>query len=209
MSLPQLTDEEWAAHDAKVAAEREAQFRTHPRDPAEIARERREFFGNEGWPARAIDIALADGGASSVAIEKMREWDHKEHNVIVLSGSAGTGKTVAAAWWRTKNTSMRFVRAATFAASSRYSQDDRADTYGARALCLDDLGAEYLDVKGSFLVDLDELIDTFYGDRKPLIITTNLDDKGFKARYGTRVEDRIRECGKWVRIPGASMRKAT
>ena len=63
---------------------------------------------------------------------------------------------------------------------------------------LDDLGAEYVDAKGSFLVDLDELIDTYYGDERPLVITTNLTKDDFKARYGARIERRVRECGKWL-----------
>ena len=100
------------------------------------------------------------------------------------------------------------LRAAKFAANSRYDADAREAWMLAPALVLDDLGAEYLDAKGSFLVDLDELIDTFYGDGRPLVITTNTDAAAFKARYGERIVDRLRECGVWLSIADGSMRGA-
>jgi DNA replication protein DnaC len=71
---------------------------------------------------------------------------------------------------------------------------------------LDDLGSEYADAKGNFLVNLDELIDTFYGDKRPLLITTNCTDSEFKQRYGARIVDRIRECGSFYGIRTASLR---
>ena len=54
---------------------------------------------------------------------------------------------------------------------------------------------------------LDELIDTFHGDRRPLLITTNCDVAGFKVRYGERIADRLRESGRWISVDGGSMRR--
>ncbi len=186
-----------------------------PREPtpAEIeAAQRRDnertkrLAADLGWPLRALDAAWSP--ADSMAVSRIRAWS-PDKNIAVLSGGPGLGKTVAvAAWMRETGTAMRFLRASTFATMSRYEQDSREQVFNARALCLDDLGAEYLDAKGSFLVDLDELIDTFYGNRRPLAITTNLTSQDFKARYGKRIEDRIRECGEWITVTGSSMRGA-
>ena len=96
----------------------------------------------------------------------------------------------------------------------------------SKALVLDDVGAEYADANGNYRVDLDELIDRFYADARVLVITTNLvyatpaqrdraaaESAGidrqaptFADRYGERVTDRIRECGRWVSSRAASMR---
>ena len=73
-------------------------------------------------------------------------------------------------------------------------------------MCLDDLGAEYVDTKGSFLVDLDELIDAHYADRRPLFITTNLAWSVFVERYGERIVSRMRQCARWVVLRDTDMR---
>jgi DNA replication protein DnaC len=160
-----------------------------------------------GWPTRAVDVAMVADVKHS-AVSQLAAWD-LERNVAVLSGSAGSGKTVGAAHWAFgRRERIEFVRASTFAASSRYNQETRERWYGAAGLCLDDLGAEYLDAKGSFLVDLDELVDTFYADRRPLIITTNCTKQAFKDRYGERVVDRLRESAVWFTVAGASLRGA-
>jgi DNA replication protein DnaC len=180
-----------------------------PPDPMPLRpmRSRTGSLAEMGWPRRALDVA-AQADARE-AVQAMAGWDIDTCNVAVLSGPAGTGKTVGAAAWALRRRELiAFVRASTFAASSRYDAEKRARWYEADGLCLDDLGAEYADTKGNFLVDLDELVDTFYADRRPLIITTNLTAPLFKARYGARIEDRIRECARWFVIGGESGRKA-
>jgi hypothetical protein len=47
-------------------------------------------------------------------------------------------------------------------------------------------------------------VDTFYGDERPLVITTNATAPEFKTRYGARIERRVRECGRFYPIGGAS-----
>lgn len=194
------TPEQWAEHDKRVAAERRRQApiveaMTAPTDLCEF-----------GWPRRLL-VDAAEADRTRPAVARILANDFGDANVVVLAGVPGCGKSVAAAVWamrRAKSTT--FVRASTFAASSRYSADARANWYAAKALVLDDLGAEYLDAAGSFLVDLDELIDTFYADIRPLVITTNCTDEQFKARYGARIEDRLRACARWFSIGGGSLR---
>ena len=47
-----------------------------------------------------------------------------------------------------------------------------------------------------------------HGHRRLTVCTTNLKASDFRARYGERVADRIRECGAFVEIAGTSRRIA-
>lgn len=204
--LPVLSDDEWAQRDREVQAERD---RERGADVAKNRAGRREALVERGWPSRALDVA--ERAAERAPVAFLRTWDPKASgtSVVVLSGSTGTGKTVAAAVWALERARVvpTFMRAAAFAASSRFDADARASWCDAGALVLDDLGAEYADAKGNFQSALDELVDTYYADWRPLVVTTNLTLDQFRGRYGARIEDRLRECATWRSIPGESMRK--
>lgn len=197
-------DFSWEQRDADVAKLREA-VDAERRRADEMARWTE--LSNKGFPDRAIQAAKK-ADETTAAVKRVAGWDPDAESILVLSGAPGCGKTVAATWWGSRRRRPpRFVRATTFAASSRYDRDTRDAWFSARALVLDDLGTEYLDAKGSFLVDLDELLDVFYGDRKPLLITTNCTKDAFKERYGARVVDRLRESGSWFSISDGSRRQ--
>lgn len=199
------TDEQWTEHDRKIAEQRAKETAE-----AEVRRVREKYGRLEkaGFPLRAIRAAEA-ADVSRSAIARVRDWSPEDKSILVLSGPAGCGKTVAATWWALRRDwPPAFVRATTFAASSRYDRETRDAWFEASALVLDDLGTEYLDARGSFLVDLDELLDVYYGNAKPLVITTNADVASFKSRYGERVSDRVRECGVWFAMRDQSMRGA-
>lgn len=202
--VPQLSDEEWAARETRIAAEKE---RLRAADDARTERVRGPLPPEmPDWPSRLLE-ALPTARETAPAIAALASWRHTERCIAVLSGSVGCGKTLAAAWWAKRHGRVGFVRASTFARVSRYGED-HAGYLERSALCLDDLGAEYLDAKGSFVVDLDELIDTYHADMKPLIITTNCNWQQFEARYGCRITDRLKECGEWFNVTGGSMRGA-
>lgn len=196
------TDEQWAEHDARIIAEREA--------VASVFTQRgsigpRESMHRGGFPLRAIDAALSS--RETPATRLLAAHSFRDKCVVVLSGKVGCGKTVAATGHFVGHGGCVFMRATEFAAASRYDADARKRLAGARGVLLDDLGQEFADVKGSFLTDLQELVDSCYGDYKPLIITTNLVAKEFAARYGDRIVDRIRECGAFLFVDGESLRK--
>lgn len=200
---PDMTEEQWAEHDARVAAEQAKRDRERTE---RLENERMTRLAATGIPRRALEIAKAC--AETAAIAELRKWNFERANVVVLSGPPGCGKSVAAAWWAlNSNTLPTWVRATTFAATSRFDRDKRDEWLRAGALVLDDLGTEYIDAKGSFLTDLDELIDTYYGDRAPLVITTNCRFAEFKERYGARILDRLTECGKWISVLSTSLRR--
>lgn len=169
---------------------------------ARLARYRRSL------PPRAAEF----GELPCALADSFYEDTRATGGILVLSGPTGVGKTVAACRWAYRVTMDRgyavtFVTAAAFAAQSRYS-DERRALLSHRHLILDDLGAEYLDAKGSLLADIDELVDTHYRHRTHLAITTNATKNVFEARYGARVMDRLRECGRWISMAGASRRRS-
>lgn len=140
--------------------------------------------------------------------------------ITVLSGGMGSGKTTAASSWlyrwannidnwyegKIRGFSL-FLTCARLARWNRYDENEMRRLFRCTRLVIDDLGVEFLDERGSFMALLDELINERYNRKSPTVITTNLDPATFKARYGERVADRIRECGKFVSISAASMRK--
>ena len=190
-----------------------------------------------GWERRPLALArdaAYDEARATAYLSAMRAVDaRKDGGIVVLAGNPGSGKTAAAARWAftRERDAPRFMRAAEFFRSSRYTRGDegdrtatRDDVLRSRALVLDDAGAEYADANGSYRVDLDELIDRFYADARVLVITTNIvyatpaqrdaakgrggvsEAPTFLDRYGERVTDRIRECGRWVSSAAASQR---
>jgi DNA replication protein DnaC len=210
MSLaPKLTDAEWAARDAEIARERaDAEHAKNARAMERRAGDLTKPYGagGLGWPDLAVSEAQrADFGPF---ILRVQAWSRT--GILVLAGPKGCGKTVAAARWALAQPIGKFplfVRAATFATSSRYGEEHRRFV-DSPDLVLDDLGAEYVDAKGSFLTDLDELVDTFYGaKRRRLLITTNIRVDDFARRYGERITDRLRERGQWFESGGESLRK--
>lgn len=200
------TDEQWAKHDADVAARCAETERTWVQTGTKSAHQR---LVDNGFPEMALEWA-EKADETAPLIRKIADWDPKVSSVLVLSGTRGCGKTVAAAWWaKRQRVPPLFVRAPTFARSSRYEGDKRDELLRAPGLVLDDLGEEFMDVKGSFLVDLDELVDVYYGSRRPLIITTNCTKDVFVKRYGERIADRMRESAIWFSVSDASRRKRT
>ncbi|MEO6601932.1 MAG: ATP-binding protein [Polyangiaceae bacterium] len=196
------SDQQWHEHDAKIAELRLEEVKA---SAAAADRDLIAAMIHEGWPRRAIEIAQR-ADESHRAIVGLRGLDLSERNIRIVAGRPGCGKTVGCAWWAIRRGGARFVRASTFAAASRYDREERNLWLKAPALVLDDAGAEYSDVKGSLMVDLDELIDTFYGDRRPLLITTNCSIEEFRKRYGDRISDRLRECARWISVDGSSLR---
>lgn len=180
-------------------------------ETAELAQLQARFLAARiaaGFPRRALEAAdRAD--PTTDAMKKSAAWRARGCDLLVLSGKAGCGKTVAATWLASELAPYRarFGCAAEFATSSRYQEETRERWFTADCLVLDDLGMEFADNKGSFAVDLDSLINTYYADRRKLIITTNCTASDFKARYGERISDRVREAGEFIWCGGESLRR--
>lgn len=169
-----------------------------------------------------IDAGIRDTAAVAIVREGV-------HGAVVLSGGAGSGKTVAAAWWvvsflrnpdrwrqgldehevKWRGMLPEFVTAAHLARWERYSDAEMNRLLHSPALVIDDLGVEFSDRGGSFQATLDEVINARYGAELPTVITTNLDGAAFKARYGERIADRIRQTGKFCNVTAAKSLRRT
>lgn len=132
--------------------------------------------------------------------------------MLVLSGGCGTGKTVAAVEWlndRVGSTSIDaplFVSATTLAMWQRYDWAQMQRLFMAERLVIDDLGTEFSDERGSFRSTVDGVVNERYANERPTLITTNCGKAEFVERYGARIIDRFRECGRFVVVGSESMR---
>ena len=177
-----------------------------------------------GVPLRCAELVrTASETPSQIAGKAFRS---SECTFLLLLGGAGAGKSVAASWvlgdvlWpdvlgnpRVDAELLRrkalFVRASEVSRVTASDYDEEAQGFLERCmrvpwLVIDDLGAER--AWDGWLARLDELIDARYGDRRKTIITSNLDSKAFKERYGERIADRIRHDGTVVTAGANSLR---
>jgi len=202
-------DTYWQTDEGKADLAEEAERFAAIRSSEERDRERARHAAEETTlaameiPSRLVDLfrsgPLRETEAMR-AIEKPR--------ILVLSGNPGCGKTVAAANWLFLGRSGLFVKSSRLARWDRYDDEAMNKLLRAPRLVVDDLGTEFQDAKGNFDAILDEIIDVRYDNKRPTVITTNLAAEAFKARYGERIADRIREAGRFVSLAEKSMRGA-
>jgi hypothetical protein len=172
-------------------------------------------MANLGVPPRAVRVLTA-GVDRTEAIAAMHEWAQGPEWCLVLSATKGVGKSVAAAAWlsakardytRADRVKRRWWSANELARVSSWGEE-LGHIHTVPQLVIDDLGVEYMDVKGHYQARLDSLLDERYSYERKTIITTNLDADEFKARYEERIADRLREDATWFSIDGVSLRGA-
>lgn len=171
--------------------------------------------------------ALAD----TLAMVSAVQWRKSSSPLLVLAGTVGTGKSLAAAWalwdWWVTTTQVNpvngyrwafkgrcWIAAPHLARMQRWHKDAVA-LESPPMLVIDDLGEE-ASTDGSIDI-LQNLVTTRFAEQRKTVITTNLDRKTFKARYGERIVDRVRQCGLddngnakwWVTCTGDSLRGVT
>lgn len=164
ISMPRLSESEWAAANESAAAWK----------AEEEGRKRREAFRRSRIPS-AFSAALA----SSCGAPIVRFADDPEAPGILLMGKAGRGKTYSACAILNAHLGkrpVRFVTAQEVTAMSYPSAEGGADflgrSRGVFLLAIDDLGKDKPTewaVSKAF-----ELIDARYRESRPTVITTNL-----------------------------------
>ncbi len=210
--LPKLTEEEWKVRDAEIRAARAKEARWHR---IERWPQIRAAMTERGLSLRHLDDIAHGVTRETLAVKAMR--DNANRGVCVLAGNVGCGKTYAAHLWLLQAEERRphewqphqacMVTSTWFARQSRYDDDGKsADIPTVKRLVIDDMGIEYADTRGSFLVDLDELLDLRWRARLQTVITTNFSSEAFKERYGQRIADRIRHEGAFVVVTQPSLR---
>lgn len=141
--------------------------------------------------------------------------------MVVLSGPVGIGKSTAAAWWLGEMAydawgwrgarppvELLWVKAKALERWPKFDDAAMKRLEEAGRLVIDDFGQEYIDAKGALSSFIDGIIDSRYENRRPTLITTNLDSEKFVERYGARVVDRLLEGGRFITLTGESLRRS-
>lgn len=197
--LPNWTDEQWEAHDLRIRELNATEEQEAERDRQEA---RCRLLVSQGASRRLLGLHPEQ---TEARIQLAHAMSEPGGHVVVLSGGVGSGKTTAVLHWMLGAKSRPWwTSAAAFARSNRY--DTPQPWQLARCGVIDDLGVEYLDKKGSYLTDLDEVIDHFYSQGKRLVLTTNLPPVAFRHRYGERIRSRITASGVFLVIKTKDMR---
>lgn len=168
-----------------------------------------------GAPYRVV-ACLREGRAEvNAGMRSLEGFPHNGFCIATISGGTGSGKTLAAVRWLhhdprdqlvcqklgARPTPRRFVTAADFASCALWT-DKYQEIIWSRRLVLDDLGMEHSDEKSAFVSKFDAFLDHRWGNELPTIITTNIEPKRLRERYGTRVASRLVEAGIAVRMEG-------
>jgi hypothetical protein len=197
-----MTLDEWLAAEDKVQ---------HPRSivpvvPSERTMARRRMVG-AGVPDKFIGDVIDRLVADCQPMRDVRAFLGSGDGFRILAGGKGTRKTGSACWALGQLDGGAFLHARDVTRLSINDRDKWERINQAPIVVLDDLGTEAGDTKGAFVSALSELIDRAYSRSRRLIITCNLTPATFKATYGEREYDRLREVGKWSTIAGESVRR--
>lgn len=208
----------WEQRDRAVVAQR-------ARDAALLEQQRMTNRAGElrdnGFPEMSIALSLgelADTTAMHHAKIFVQLAAHGlRQRLLILAGGVGAGKTTAATWVSMMGGDPRpgFIRISELERRGRYDKSLDEWLKDKTSLVIDDVGTEVLDGKGVFQSLLDEIIDTFYGNRRTLVMTTNLRarSKGpgegpqFAERYGDRAWSRLTQIGMWADCGVRDLRK--
>jgi DNA replication protein DnaC len=189
------------------------------------ARKDRELIRMEKEFAAAWRSSWFSTGAPSRAIGSMESllstpalvsvFENVSADLLVLAGTPGVGKTVAACVWmdlargKYEISSCKWVQAGELARGYAYEQEAFDSVAKSTALVIDDLGTEFLDQKERYLCTLEEILSKRYAHERPTLLTTNLSPEKFKERYGERLVSRIHEDGAFIVCGGQDMRRAS
>ena len=173
---------------------------------------------------RVLATVLA-GPAETESTGAVAEFDaNKALWCLLLMGGVGCGKSTAvgamvyaAAASAQRNPPLRgderrhmmpvWVRAVEASRLSGFGEDTEARLRGwrrARLLVVDDLGTELM--TPTWQQALEDVLDYRYQHSLRTVLPTNLTAAEFKARYGARIVDRIRQDGMVRELSAASMR---
>lgn len=175
-------------------------------------------FDASGIAITSEDKAAVMSGRvqSTTALSSVKAWllankrGKCDPRFLVLLGSVGVGKTVAAAWalWELSGTYCvpDQLRDLLHPARRRDESEPMPRTIAGNLFVLDDLGTE---TDPRFGAALFELVNGRMRDGCLTIITGNLTREQARQRYDKRVVDRLNHSGRVMEIGGASMRKAS
>jgi len=156
----------------------------------------------------ALD-ALEDTGALAATRAFLAEPCGRSR-FLTLAGPKGRGKTFALAWAVATNGG-RFFEAQEIVQLSTFDRLVWEDMAAAPILALDELGAEQGNT--SYDANLYSVLNSRFRRERKTVIATNLTATDFRERYLAReggldrLEERLKTGGRWVNLPGPSMRE--
>jgi hypothetical protein len=175
-----------------------------PIDPRASGRRRMRAAGvPERFIRHVNDVDARECEALQVVREFMADpskW------CLVLAGGPGTCKTGSACWALSQVEGGQYVESVDLIAVAIEDKPRWLNLRRAPLVVLDDVGTEGADSKGAYSRYLHALANGVYGDCRKLILPLNVEPQTFKAEYGERLADRIREGGRWRIVKGVSVR---
>lgn len=135
--------------------------------------------------------------------QKQRSEETFPPTILVLLGSTGKGKTLAALWllrrmpgrYITAEQLRQIARGDTFA-----DRDEFRAVQASSVLIIDDVGTEADDARA--VSALYEMLNMRQGGRRWTVVTSNLRWPAFQKRYGERTVRRLRRVGLVVDVSG-------
>lgn len=166
-----------------------------------------------------VQARVKEGLERTEALDIVDSFDaSKSLWCCLILGSVGCGKSTAAGFHAVRCASgeigrrnqldvmwLRVVEASRLSGFGEVAEERFSIMRRTKLLVLDDLGTEMM--TPTWQQALDDALDYRYQHSLRTLITSNLDAKGFKDRYGERLADRIREDGMVRSISAKSMRK--
>jgi DNA replication protein DnaC len=173
------------------------------RRQSETERERLKLSGVPGDIRRVLSTAFEP----TEATQAVDAWLASGKRLLLLAGTFGTGKSVAAGYAIQRRPG-RWMHASEIAKAAGFKHEDRmAELQSARLLVIDDLGAEFNDASGWGKAALTTLLLTRYEDGLATVMTTNLDGKAWKQYADPRILDRLAGDGVVFGAVGKSRRR--
>lgn len=182
-------------------------------------REEQERQAREDAFAHARKLPITDADMRAIAfgqleetepLKAVRAWLETDVPILVLGGTVGRGKTVAACW-AVVDRRGRYMRARSFERlfAHRYGDDELAEQerfLREYLVVVDDIGGreDTAEGLGAYLLDL---VDERRSSRTRTILVTNQPRKVFEERYpDPRLHSRLRQSATWAVTRGDDLR---
>lgn len=201
--------QELAARETKLTVEQLLAMDGGIDAPPQRPKADRETVAARGVPELHLKHVYDKAPIECEALTTVQEFLGSDMTLLVLSGGVGTRKSGSACWALAERAG-RYVTADDLSGLAAARDEEGIVLYRqlkkAALLVIDDLGGEYVDDKGWFVRALASIVDARYAACLKTIMTTNLNAERFKATYGERIADRIRESGRFRDVAGLSVR---
>jgi hypothetical protein len=170
--------------------------------------ESRQTVCDRGVPEKHIKAIYDREPIECDALRAVRDFLAGDKTTLVLAGGTGTRKSGSACWALTQRPGVFVTEDEVLRLYASRAPEDIESwrrIRQAQVLVVDDIG-EYSDDKGWGVKVITGLWNHRYSSELKLIVTVNKTPAEFKAEFGERIVDRVRESGRFVELGGQSVR---